>query len=861
MKKFAKLMSVVLAIAMLFAMAIPVASVAAEGEIAITIETVESEAGAKNVGVKVFMPTGWSGVGFTFNFDPAALTFKRFEQNLAVQHQARDGEANVYALNRNNAASGEVIVSFASAVVVDGKEGYYNVDVDDDTVYDYFGILVFDVAEGVEGLQAVTATVDKLVGPDGDIEFTLTNGGIQLPGGEQPPEPCDHEWSEWEVTTPATCVAKGEKTRTCTKCQETETEEIDIDPDAHAWGEWMDSDKEGWEQRVCANDPSHVEEREKSVEPPVNPDALQIVIETVESEAGAKNVGVKVFMPTGWSGVGFTFNFDPAKLTFKRFEQNLAVQHQARDGEANVYALNRNNAASGEVIVSFASAVVVDGKEGYYNVDVDDDTAYDYFGILVFDVAEGLEDGLYEVTATVDKLVDPDGDVEYTLTNGGIKLGADECEHDWVETGRTPATCTEAGSITYTCSKCQETKEETIDPLDHDWGEWEVTTPATCTEKGEETRTCQREGCGATETREIEIDPDAHDWVEIGRTPATCAAKGSVQYACSINPDHTKEEELDIDPDAHDWGEWTDSPDKEGWEQRVCKNDPTHIEEREKSVEPPVHEHTFGEPTYIWADDNSTCTATRACTADGCDVTETETVNATSETTPATCAATGKTVYTATFENAAFETQTTEVTIDIDPNAHAYGAPTYKWADDNSTCTATMVCANDASHVVTEKVNTTSETTPATTEAEGKTVYTATFENSAFETQTKEVTIPKLNPEEPTAPAVTGITDGQEFDLGKGDKPAPTWEPADATATLNGKPYTAGTAITEAGDYTLVVTNGDKTTTIKFKVTDSSATNPDQPNTSDLPVAGIAIVSLIAAAAVVVIARKKRFAR
>ena len=751
MKKFKKLMSALLACAMLLAIAIPVASVAADDPIEITIETVESTAGAKNVGVKVFMPTGWSGVGFTFHFDPAKLTFKRFEQNLAVQHQARDGEPNTYVLNKENAATGEVIVAFASAVVYNGVEGYCNVDVDDDAVYDYFGILVFDVAEGAEGLQEVTAVVDKFIDPEGDIAYNLTNGGIQLPGGEEPPVACEHEWGEWEVTTPATCVAEGEQKRVCSKCGAEETEVIPVDENAHDWGEWADSpDKEGYEQRVCKNDPSHVEEREKEggEEPPVNPDAIKIVIETVESTAGAKNVGVKVFMPTGWSGVGFTFHFDPAKLTFKRFEQNLAVRHQARDGEPNTYVLNKENAATGEVIVAFASAVVYNGVEGYCNVDVDDDAVYDYFGILVFDVAEGIEDGLYEVTAVVDKFIDPEGDVEYALTNGGIKLGADECEHEWEETSRTPATCSEKGSITYTCSKCGETKTEDID-----------------------------------------IDEEAHDWVEIGRTPATCTEKGSIQYACSINPDHTKEEEIDIDPDAHDWGEWEDCADQEGWEQRVCKNNPEHVEKREKSVEPPVHEHTFGEPTYTWAEDNSTCTATRTCTADDCDETETETVTATSE------------------------------------------------------------------------------TTPATTEAEGKTVYNATFTNSAFETQTKEVTIPKLTPSDPeepekTEPEVTGVEDGKTYDVGKGEKPAPTWEPADAEGTLNGKPYTPGTEITEPGEYELVVKNGDKTTTIKFTVTDSTASgNNDQPNTSDIAVAGIAIVALIASAAVVVIARKKRFAR
>ncbi len=794
MKKFAKLMSVVLAIAMLFAMAIPVASVAAEGEVAIMVETVEANAGDSEVEVKLFISAEphWSAIDVTFNFDPEKISFveEGFETNEAVSKQLSGGKPSIFALNEEKAAEGEVLIAFASSVTDGGYEGYYNVD-RKGNVYDYFGTFLFDVADGATGLQEITVTVGKLVDAAGDnVQYVATKGGIQLPGGDEPPvDPCDHEWTEWEVTTPATCVAKGEKTRTCTKCQEKETEEIDIDPDAHDWGEWTDSpDKEGWEQRVCKNDPTHIEEREKGSEPPQPGEGVAIVVETVEANAGDSEVEVKLFIAAEphWSAIDVTFNFDPTKLTFveEGFETNEAVSKQLSGGKPAIFALNEEKAAEGEVLIAFASSVTDGGYEGYYNVDRKGNV-YDYFGTFLFDVAEGLEDGLYEITVTVGKFVDAAGDnVEFNTTNGGIRIGAAACEHDWVETGRTPATCTEAGSITYTCSKCQATREETIDPLGHDWGEWEVTTPATCTEKGEETRTCQREGCDATETREIEIDPEAHKWIESGREKATCAAEGKVTYYCENNPDHMKEETLPIDPDAHDWGEWEDCADEPGFEQRVCKNDPSHIEKREKGSEPPVHEHTFGEPTYTWAEDNSTCTATRTCTGEGCEETETETVN------------------------------------------------------------------------------TTSETTPATTEAEGKTVYTATFTNSAFETQTKEVTIPKLNPEEPTAPAVTGITDGQEFDLGKGEKPAPTWEPADATATLNGKPYTAGTEIAEAGDYELVVTDGEgNATTIKFKVTDSSATNPDQPNTSDLPVAGIAIVSMIAAAAVVVIARKKRFAR
>ena len=64
----------------------------------------------------------------------------------------------------------------------------------------------------------------------------------------------------------------------------------------------------------------------------------------------------------------------------------------------------------------------------------------------------------------------------------------------------------------------------------------------------------------------------------------------------------------------------------------------------------------------------------------------------------------------------------------------------YEWAADNSSVTATAVCARDASHTVTETVNTTAEVTKEPTAGEyGETTYTAVFTNEAFATQTKVI--------------------------------------------------------------------------------------------------------------------------
>jgi uncharacterized protein YjdB len=69
---------------------------------------------------------------------------------------------------------------------------------------------------------------------------------------------------------------------------------------------------------------------------------------------------------------------------------------------------------------------------------------------------------------------------------------------------------------------------------------------------------------------------------------------------------------------------------------------------------------------------------------------------------------------------------------------HEWGTPTYEWADDNSSVTAARVCIRDVSHIETETAYaTTEEITPATCTEKGEAKFTATFENEAFEAQTK----------------------------------------------------------------------------------------------------------------------------
>ncbi len=143
--------------------------------------------------------------------------------------------------------------------------------------------------------------------------------------------------------------------------------------------------------------------------------------------------------------------------------------------------------------------------------------------------------------------------------------------HDW-DSGviTTPATETEAGVKTYTCTRCEETKTESIPKLEHthsytaevteptcteqgyttytcacgysykdnyttalghSFGAWTVSKKATCTEAGKESRTCSR--CGAVETLAIPVL--GHNWDDgVVTTAPTATADGIKTYTCTV---------------------------------------------------------------------------------------------------------------------------------------------------------------------------------------------------------------------------------------------------------------------------------------------------------------------------------------
>ncbi|MCM1335718.1 MAG: leucine-rich repeat domain-containing protein [Bacteroides sp.] len=158
----------------------------------------------------------------------------------------------------------------------------------------------------------------------------------------------------------------------------------------------------------------------------------------------------------------------------------------------------------------------------------------------------------------------------YAATCGHNDQTKDKAEHTWNDGEETtPATCTEKGVKTLTCTVCGATKTEEIAALDHDFDDGEVTTAPTCTAKGVQTFTCKRAGCGATKAEDLPaLDHDFDDGVVT--TAPTCTEKGVKTFTCKRdNCGATKTEE--IAATGHRWNTVWSADENNHWHN--CLND------------------------------------------------------------------------------------------------------------------------------------------------------------------------------------------------------------------------------------------------------------------------------------------------
>ena len=123
--------------------------------------------------------------------------------------------------------------------------------------------------------------------------------------------------------------------------------------------------------------------------------------------------------------------------------------------------------------------------------------------------------------------------------------------HDLKDDAAVAATCTTAGTTAGKhCTRC-DYKEgmETIAALGHAWDEGKVTKQPTETETGVKTFTCTR--CGETRTETMPVIPHVHSYKDVVTAP-TCTEKGYTTHTCACGDSY-----VDTYTDAlgHAWDE------------------------------------------------------------------------------------------------------------------------------------------------------------------------------------------------------------------------------------------------------------------------------------------------------------------
>ena len=291
----------------------------------------------------------------------------------------------------------------------------------------------------------------------------------------------------------------------------------------------------------------------------------------------------------------------------------------------------------------------------------------------------------YESSVTTEPTCTTDGVRTYVCKNDSSHTYTEPIPavaHDWSSNW-----ISDENNHWHKCNAC----EETTDVGEHIWNSGVITTSPTCTTAGEKTYTCSE--CERKKTEVISAT--GHNFVHHEAQEATCTAIGWKAYDTCNNCNYSSYQEI------------------------------------------PVKDHSYGEATYKWSADNQNCTAERKCTV--CDNVENETAATTAQVVQArNCTLPELTTYSVTFENSAFESQTKKNVQTADATGHSYGEATYKWSADNQNCTAERKCT-----VCDNVENETAATTAQVVQARNCTLpelttYSVTFENSAFESQTKK---------------------------------------------------------------------------------------------------------------------------
>lgn len=314
-----------------------------------------------------------------------------------------------------------------------------------------------------------------------------------------------------------------------------------------------------------------------------------------------------------------------------------------------------------------------------------------------------------------------------------------------IDTLEKPATCTEDGTTKGShCETCNETLSTatTIPKLGHTWKQTGYTWSANYT-------TCSVDfTCKNDSSHTMSLSATVSDSI----TPSTCVTKGTHLYTATLTYDgntytDTKTIDLPIDPDTHPEDKITATDGKaatcteDGYSSGVICSACNQTITAESVISATGHNYT---PSYNWSADGTSCKLTLTCANDSTHVVSNIDMNTalTSSIAP-TCTTTGSNTYTSTYTYEG-KLYTNTKTISVAALGHNY-SPAYDWNTEAGTCTMTLTCTRDSSHVISgiDMSVSSEDTVPATCIATGERAYTASYTyNTVLYSTTKTIDTP-----------------------------------------------------------------------------------------------------------------------
>ena len=272
---------------------------------------------------------------------------------------------------------------------------------------------------------------------------------------------CEHEWSEWQIVTAATCESEGVESRKCSKCDNTEIKKID----ALGHEEVTDEEIAATCTTTGKTEGKHCSRCRK------------VLVQQQDIPA------------LGHDFVDYIYNNDATCVENGTKTAKCSRCPKTDTITAENTALGHEEVTDAAVEPTCTKTGLTEGKHCSRCNEI----------LVQQEIVKAL--GHEEVT---------DAAVEPTCTKTGLTAGkhCGRCNevlvkqeivkalgHEDVTDAAVEATCTKTGLTEGKhCSRCNEilVKQEIVNALGHNWKQWETLIDATCTANGVKTRQCTR---------------------------------------------------------------------------------------------------------------------------------------------------------------------------------------------------------------------------------------------------------------------------------------------------------------------------------------------------------------------------------